>query len=251
MVYKQSDDWYFGDYFGRLPGKQYSLLLNGVIILLFVQIALSTEPALQTKSAEIWLDFSLNIIEIFFVSDYIGKLANSWAHQDYTFVGLCRSCFARLALVDLFIVATLLSHFFPNDGFVVIGVYVAKAITSIYFSSFQRVLRRVNYIVFDSPAYTFFPLILLAIVTYVLALCMYLLEGPYDPEHFGSIVRAFWFSIVTLTTIGYGDVTPFTALGKGLAIAFGIVGIVCVALLTANIVEANAKFNELDANDPS
>ena len=50
------------------------------------------------------------------------------------------------------------------------------------------------------------------------------------------------------STIGYGDVTPSTSLGKILAIAFGIVGIVCVALLTANILEANSKFNELESD---
>jgi voltage-gated potassium channel len=107
---------------------------------------------------------------------------------------------------------------------------------------------RVKFIILDSPAYTFFPLVLLSIVTYVMAFCVYLLERSNDPDHFGSIVRAFWFSIVTMTTIGYGDVTPTTSLGKVLAITFGIVGIVCVALLTANILEANAKFNEIESS---
>ena len=51
-----------------------------------------------------------------------------------------------------------------------------------------------------------------------------------------------------MTTIGYGDVTPSTSLGKILAITFGIIGIVCVALLTANILEANSKFNKLESD---
>ncbi|HCP39800.1 MAG TPA: hypothetical protein DIT98_18460 [Verrucomicrobiales bacterium] len=51
-----------------------------------------------------------------------------------------------------------------------------------------------------------------------------------------------------MTTIGYGDITPSSSLGKIIAILFGLVGIVCIALLTANILEANAKFNELDSN---
>tara|TARA_B000000532_G_C18724500_1_gene344017 strand:+ start:142 stop:393 length:252 start_codon:yes stop_codon:yes gene_type:complete len=78
----------------------------------------------------------------------------------------------------------------------------------------------------------------------MLAFCIYLIERVNDPDHFGSIVRSFWFSIVTMTTIGYGDVTPATPLGKVLAILFGIVGIICIALLTANILEANTKFND-------
>lgn len=43
---------------------------------------------------------------------------------------------------------------------------------------------------------------------------MYLVEGPVQPEKFGSIPRALWWGIATLTTIGYGDIYPKSALGK-------------------------------------
>jgi len=246
MDFQESDDWYFGDYLGRLPGKFYSILLDVVIITLFVQIALTTEPSLDTPTGDIFLSFALNLIEIFFISDYIGKVANTWSRYDYKLLGLIRVVASRPALIDLATVLLLLTELFDNDSFIVIGVYIFKAAMSIYYSGFQVVIRRVKFILLDSPAYTFFPLILLAIVTYVLAFCMYLLERNNDAQHFGSIVRAFWFSIVTMTTIGYGDITPSTALGKIIAILFGLVGIVCIALLTANILEANSKFNNLD-----
>ena len=249
MPYQESDEWYFGDYLGRLPGKSYSLLLYFIILLLFIEIALETEPTLDTKSGNFLLTFALDIIEIFFISDYIGKLANTWSRLDYKINGLIRSLFKRAAIVDVLIVFLLLTDVVDNASKIVIGAYVVKAIQSLYFSSFQRVIRRVQFIVCDSPAYTFFPLILLGIVTYILAFSMYQLERFNSPEHFGSIFRAFWFSMVTMTTIGYGDITPSTAIGKSIAILFGLSGIVCVALLTANILEANAKFNDLENAD--
>ena len=72
--------------------------------------------------------------------------------------------------------------------------------------------------------------------------------GPVRPRrnHRPGSGQGTPFSIVSLTTIGYGDVTPSTTLGKIVAIGFGIVGIVCVALLTANIIESNSRFNELE-----
>ena len=66
MAYRESDDWYFGDYLGRMPGRSYSLFLNLVIILLFAQIALTTEPTAHSKTGDIFLDFALELIEIFF-----------------------------------------------------------------------------------------------------------------------------------------------------------------------------------------
>jgi voltage-gated potassium channel len=60
---------------------------------------------------------------------------------------------------------------------------------------------------------------------------IYLLERSVQPEVFGSIPAALWYTIVTISTVGYGDVIPQTVLGRLLAgvmmvyaiIAFGLV----------------------------
>ena len=49
-------------------------------------------------------------------------------------------------------------------------------------------------------------------------------------EGFESIGHAFWFTAVTLTTVGYGDVTPYTGGGRALAIAAALSGIVVIAM---------------------
>ena len=43
---------------------------------------------------------------------------------------------------------------------------------------------------------------------------IYFLERSAQPEHFGSIPASAWWTLETLTTVGYGDVTPMTPLGK-------------------------------------
>lgn len=62
------------------------------------------------------------------------------------------------------------------------------------------------------------------------ATAMYFVEGQYQPEAFGSIPRAMWWSMATLTTVGYGDVYPQTALGKVIASFLALVGIAAVAM---------------------
>jgi voltage-gated potassium channel len=61
------------------------------------------------------------------------------------------------------------------------------------------------------------------------ATLLYLVEGPVQPDKFGSVPRALWWSAVTLTTIGYGDVYPVTPLGKVLAGLTAIVGVGLIA----------------------
>jgi voltage-gated potassium channel len=61
---------------------------------------------------------------------------------------------------------------------------------------------------------------------------LYLVEGPAQPDKFGSIPRALWWATAALTTIGYGDVYPITVLGRIFAAMTAVAGIGLVAMPT-------------------
>src|SRR3546814_12570686 len=66
----------------------------------------------------------------------------------------------------------------------------------------------------------------------VAAVALYLVEGPHQPEAFGSVPRALWLAMATLTTDGYGDIYPTTPLGKVLAGMVAFIGIGVIAIPT-------------------
>ncbi len=68
-----------------------------------------------------------------------------------------------------------------------------------------------------------------------------MVDGSVQPAKFGSIPRALWWSLVTLTTIGYGDVTPVTPLGRVLA---GITAFLGIGLIAAPTGILAAAFSE-------
>jgi voltage-gated potassium channel len=72
----------------------------------------------------------------------------------------------------------------------------------------------------------------------VAATALYLAEGGVQPEKFGSIPRALWWSVATMTTIGYGDVYPITPLGKVLASVTAILSIGLIAMPTGILAAA-------------
>ncbi len=74
---------------------------------------------------------------------------------------------------------------------------------------------------------TAFAVIILLIITSSL---MYLVEYDVQPKAFSSIPAAMWWAIITLTTVGYGDIYPVTALGKLLGACIAILGIGLFAL---------------------
>lgn len=75
---------------------------------------------------------------------------------------------------------------------------------------------------------------------------MYLLEADAQPDAFGSIPRALWWSVATLTTVGYGDIYPITAPGRLFAGLTAIAGIGLIALPAGILASA---FSELSSKD--
>jgi voltage-gated potassium channel len=77
---------------------------------------------------------------------------------------------------------------------------------------------------------------LLMLLLLVSSSLMYFLEHEAQPQQFSSIPAAMWWGIITLTTIGYGDVVPVTALGRILGGVIAVIGIGFVALPSAILV---------------
>ena len=59
---------------------------------------------------------------------------------------------------------------------------------------------------------------------------MYYVEKDHQPEAFSSLPSSMWWAVVTLTTVGYGDVVPVTAAGKLLGAMIALIGIALFAL---------------------
>ena len=67
-------------------------------------------------------------------------------------------------------------------------------------------------------------------VLVVVSVLLFLLEREAQPEAFGSIPRAMWWAVATLTTVGYGDVYPITFWGRLAAGMAALMGVAIVAL---------------------
>ncbi len=77
---------------------------------------------------------------------------------------------------------------------------------------------------------------------------MYFFERESQPVAFGSIPAAMWWAFATLTTVGYGDVTPITVGGKIFGALITVVGIGMVALPTGILASGYAQELELRSN---
>lgn len=85
---------------------------------------------------------------------------------------------------------------------------------------------------YDERNSIFSAVYILAIAILITSCFAYYAESVVQPEKFGSIPDAMWWSIITLTTVGYGDVSPITPLGKVIGVFTAFAGVCTIAILT-------------------
>jgi voltage-gated potassium channel len=81
--------------------------------------------------------------------------------------------------------------------------------------------------------------LLVAVITS--ATLIYLAEGDTQPKAFGSIPLSMWWAIVTLTTVGYGDVVPVTPIGRMIGGVTVVLGLIVLALPIAIVATSFAE----------
>ncbi len=91
---------------------------------------------------------------------------------------------------------------------------------------------------------SFIAALYLFVIAFVLTSSLiYYAENEVQPDKFASIPDAMYWSLITLTTVGYGDVSPLTWVGKVISVATALMGVSVVALLTGIL--ANAFSNQI------
>ncbi len=72
--------------------------------------------------------------------------------------------------------------------------------------------------------------VFLLILVVISSSLMFFVEHAEQPDKFSSIPAAMWWSVMTLTTVGYGDIYPMTPLGKFIGSMIALIGIGFFAL---------------------
>lgn len=80
---------------------------------------------------------------------------------------------------------------------------------------------------------------------------MYLVENPAQPDKFSSIPAAMWWAIMTVTTVGYGDIIPVTPLGKVIGSVMTVFGVLILALPSAILATGFIEEREKKESAPS
>ncbi|MBN1769194.1 MAG: ion transporter [Prolixibacteraceae bacterium] len=220
-------------------GKTFDVLLMLVILISVVLVMLESVPSIRQEHYTFLHTFEWIITGIFTL-EYIVRIMIVQKPRRYIF--------SFLGIVD---VLAVLPSFF---GLFLIGVHQLAIIRIIRLLRVFRILKLTRYTgagrslmlaLWASRAkigvFIFFVLILVVII----GTLMYLVEG--EANGFTSIPKSIYWAIVTLTTVGYGDISPQTPFGQLLASAAMILGYAIIAvptgIVTAEIIKPSYRTN--------
>ena len=91
-------------------------------------------------------------------------------------------------------------------------------------------------------------LIITAIFIFLASTGIYYFENTAQPEIFTSVIHSGWWAVVTLTTVGYGDVYPITVGGKIFTFFILIIGVGIVTIPAGLVASALSKAREIESN---
>jgi voltage-gated potassium channel len=224
-----------------------SLVHRGLVFLIFVSITavvLESVPSLATRYESLFLAIELTAIFVF-TAEFSLRVWSAPEHAPYADLHPWRARLEFLrtgpALIDLLSVLPFYLAFFIPEEFRVLLVFrllrfFKLARYSPGMRSLMAALQSERKALMAS-AVILFGLVLLA------AAAMHLVEHDAQPDRFGSIPDAMWWAIVTLTTVGYGDVVPITTAGRVIAGITMLAGLMMLALPVGII--ANAFSEEI------
>lgn len=229
--------------FARSGGDAKLSLTNRFMVLVILAAVsvtiLSTEAAFREGNQQLLIAVEF-VFGIIFATEYVARV---WAVAeepgDMTpLQARLRFMASPLALLDLFVVLATLSPFFVSDASILRIVRLLRLAALAKFGRFSRALRELAQAVAERRYELFVTVALAGMLLLFGATALYWAERHAQPEAFGSIPRALWWSIITLTTVGYGDVSPVTGIGKFLASLVAISGIGLVAMPTGILAAA-------------
>jgi voltage-gated potassium channel len=236
----EQQDYYYGY---KLYWLNYALAIL-IIVNVFAVILESEHPIY--KRYRLYFD-TFEIFSVFiFTVEYLIRLWLSpvsaiKAYQKPVLVRL-RYMLSPLALVDLmallpFYISLLLDI---NDLRLLLSLRLLRILK---LTRYSHSLGLLIHVIKQEAENLLSALLILGLLTLLAATGMYLAEGHLQPEVFGSIPRALWWAIVTLATVGYGDVIPLTLAGKLFAGLVIMIGVAVAALPSAIL--ASGLINEL------
>ena len=205
------------------------IIVNVLVVILETVSSIHTQYLIEFRFID---DFSI----IVFTIEYILRIWTCTLHKKYQnpVTGRIRYAITPLAIVDLLaFLPFYLPVFIPIDLRMLRELRLLRLIRVLKLGRYSESIKLFEEVLARKKEDIIVALGILLMVLVIVSSCMYYAEHEAQPEKFASIPHAMWWGIITLATIGYGDIYPITPLGQVIGGFVVVIGIGVFALPTA------------------
>lgn len=217
-------------------GKYFDFFIQGLILLSLVSFSLETIPDISENIISF-----LYFLEVFTVSLFsLEYLIRIWVSKKpvsyvFSFFGIID----LLAILPFFLVGFLDLRFLR--AFRILRIFRALKIVR-----YNKAMKRFGlaFMLVKEEIVLFF--VCTVILIFITSAGIYYFENEAQPETFKSIFHSAWWSIVTLTTVGYGDIYPITLGGRIFTFFVLMIGVGLVTVPAGLVASALSKAREIE-----
>jgi voltage-gated potassium channel len=217
-------------------GKRFDIILLITIIMSVIAVMLDSDKEIHKDYGKLLL-ITECFFTLIFTVEYILRIYCSSDKKKYTL--------SFMGIIDLLsIIPTYLIIFYAPIGYL-IDIRVMRLIRIFRIFKLSPYLRsgHTMQIALRSSRPKIIVFILsVSLIVIILGTLMYIIEGQQNG--FDNIPKSIYWSVVTLTTVGYGDVVPITTLGKTVAVFIMLLGYAIIAVPTGIVSSELTKYNK-------
>ena len=219
---------------GHRPGGPVESFLLALIFLNVLALIFETLPGLGPGTRRFLRGFEVFSVLVF-SAEYLLRLWSCTAAAEYRHPlwGRLRYALTPVAMVDLLAV---LPFYLPAAGLdlrVVRALRLMRVFRVLKLGRYTSALATLARVLRSRKEELVGTLMILLLLLVIASSLMYFAEHAAQPDSFSSIPAAMWWGIITITTIGYGDMYPVTTPGKLLGAVIALLGIGMFALPTS------------------
>ena len=214
-----------------VAGRAFDASALFLIVFSVATLTIETLPNLPGFASN-WLDISETVVTALFTIEYILRFVAASRKRNYIF--------SFYGVIDL--IAILPFYISLGVDLRAIRIFRLFRIIRIFkITRYNQAMERFGKAIFYAKEEFVIFFVATAIVLYLSAVGIYYFERDAQPEAFRSILDGLWWAVVTLTTVGYGDVYPVTVGGKLFTFIVLMCGLGVIAVPAGLIAAALSK----------
>ena len=247
---------------GDIPSKLFDIFIMALITLNVIAVILATVERFDSQYQYYFRIFEIFSVTIFTI-EYLLRLWTCTINKNFrnSITGRIRYMLTPLAIIDLLaILPFYLPMIIPLDLRFIRAVRLFRLFRLFKMGRYSKAVFILKKVLKEKKEELVLIIFVIFLLLIIFSSLMYFIEKEAQPEAFSNIPEAMWWGIITLTTVGYGDVYPITPLGKilGALIAFlgigmfalpaGILGSGLVEIVRKKEINNNKSIEELGIN---